>query len=122
MKGIGRVAVVDLHMMTDHTHFQGVRRNPAEDLVGVVTLMVVVDDHRDLIASVVLDLGVALVHYFLESRTRFHSSERVRIHFPESHPDLVRVVFFANQLQLQRQPIRILVTSSSHSARLAEAS
>jgi hypothetical protein len=116
-KGIVRVAVGHCRKaLIAHSLVEG-RRIPGEDLVGVVTLMVVVDDHMDLIAFVVLDLDVALVHYFLESRTRFHSSERVRIHFPESHPDLVRVVFFANQLQLQRQPIRILVTSSTHSAR-----
>jgi hypothetical protein len=120
MKGIGTVVVGHCRKaLTGHTHLQGVRRSPAVDLVVVVTLTVVVDDRRVLIAFVVHDLDVALVHCFLEIRSRFHHllNEMVRIHYFESHLDLVMAVTFANQLQMQRQMIRILVTSSNHSER-----
>jgi hypothetical protein len=123
MKGIGRVVVDHCRRaLIGHSLVEG-RRNPAVDLVVdlvvVVTLMVVVDDRRVLIAFVVLDQDVALVHCFLESRSRFHHllSEMVRIRYFESHLDLVMAVTFANQLQIQRQMIRILVTSSNHSER-----
>jgi hypothetical protein len=117
MKGTGRVVVDHCRKaLTGHSLVEG-RRNPAVDLVGVVTLMVVVDDRRVLIAFVVHDLDVALVHCFLESRNRCHPSEMVRIRYFESHPDLAMAVISANQPQLQRQLIRILVTSSNHSER-----
>jgi hypothetical protein len=120
MKGTGRVEVDHCRRaLIGHSLVEG-RRNPAVDLVGVVTLMVVVvDDRRVLIAFVVHDLDVALVHCFLEIRSRFHHllNEMVRIHYFESHLDLVMAVTFANQLQMQRQMIRILVTSSNHSER-----
>jgi hypothetical protein len=120
MKGTGRVAVEHCRRaLIAHTHLQGVRRTPVEGLVVVVTLMVVVDDRRALIAFVVHDLDVALIHYFRESRSRFHHllNEMVRIRYFESHLDLVMAVIVANQLQIQRQMLRILVTSSNHSER-----
>jgi hypothetical protein len=123
MKGTGRVEVDHCRRaLIGHSLVEG-RRNPAVDLVVelvvVVTLMVVVDDRRVLIAFVVLDQDVALVHCFLEIRSRFHHllSEMVRIRYFESHLDLVMAVIVANQLQIQRQLIRILVTSSNHSER-----
>jgi hypothetical protein len=120
MKGTGRVEVDHCRTaLIGHSLVEG-RRNPAVDLVGVVTLMVVVvDDRRVLIAFVVHDLDVALVHCFLEIRSRFHHllNEMVRIRYFESHLGLVVAVTFANQLQIQHQLIRILVTSSNHSER-----
>jgi len=102
-----------------YTHLQGRRRNPVVGLVGVVTLMAGLDDRMVLIAFVVHDLDVALVHCFLESRSRFHHllNEMVRIRCLGSHLDLVMAVIFANQLQLQHRMIQILVTSSNHSER-----
>lgn len=119
MKGTGRVEVDRCRRaLIGHSLVED-RRNPAVDLVVVVTLMVVVDDRRVLIAFVAHDLDVALVHCFLESRSRFHHllNEMVRIRYFELHLDLVMAVTFANQLQMQRQMIRILVTSSNHSER-----
>jgi hypothetical protein len=123
MKGTGRVVVDHCRRaLIGHSLVEG-RRNPAVDLVVdlvvVVTLMVVVDDRRVLIAFVVLDQDVALVHCFLESRSRFHHllNEMIRIRYFESHLDLVMAVIVANQLQIQHQLIRILVTSSNHSER-----
>ena len=116
-KGTGKAVVDHFHTaLIGHNHLQGVRRNPVVGLVGAVTLTVGVDDRMVLIAFVVLDLDVALVHCFLESRSRFHHllNEMVRIRCLESHLDLVMAVIFANQLQLQRQMIQILVTSSNH--------
>jgi hypothetical protein len=104
MKGTGRVEVDHCRRaLVGHSLVEG-RRNPAVALVVVVTLMVVVDDRRVLIAFVVHDLDVALVHCFLEIRSRFHHllSEMVRIHYFESHLDSVMAVISANQLQSQR--------------------
>jgi hypothetical protein len=89
--GIGKVVVVRHRRMVliVHTRLRGVRRIPVEDLKVVVTLMVVVDDRMDLIAFVVLDLGVSLAHCSLENHIRsrfhhfhFHLSVMVQIRFP----------------------------------------
>jgi len=114
-KGIGRVVADHCRKaLIAHNRLQGVRRNHVVGLVGAVTSMVAVDDRMVLIAFVVHDLDVASVHCYPEIRNRFHSSEMVRIRSLESHPDLVMVVIFANQLQLRHQMIQILVTSSNH--------
>lgn len=86
-------------------------------------MVVVVDGHEDLIAFVVLDLGVAWVHYFRETRIRYHLHAHFHFHFHLNvmvqirHlglcPDWVKVDFAASQpprLSHQRQT---RVTSSS---------
>ena len=116
MKGTGRVVVDHCRTALIAHNLVEDRRNPGVGLAGVVTLMVEADGRKVLIAVVVHDLDVALAHYFLETRNHCHSSERVRIHFLESHPDSVTPVIFANQLQLQRSMSQIQVTDSIHSA------
>jgi hypothetical protein len=98
MKGTGRVAGDHYRKAPIARNLVEGRRIPAVGLVGVVTLTVGVDDRRVLIAFVVLDQDVALVHCFLESRSRFHHllNEMVRIHYFGSHLDLVMAVISAN--------------------------
>jgi len=116
MKGTARVVVDHCRTALIAHNLVEDRRNLEVGPVGVVTLMVAADGHKVLIAVVVHDLDVALAHYFLETRNRCHSSERVRIHFLVSHPDSVTPVIFANRLQLQRLMSQIQVTNSIHSA------